>query len=183
MQLAKKLFLFSFLVLSAIGFSAASANAGELAREDSELVKKRAEAFTEAFDKGDANAYVEMLHTSIFQLVPNREQLVYGLKKGMESVRASEEKVESTELEAPTEFYVAGDEIVCFVVRKKIIRDRGQRSLNMGYLLAARKANGPGQWLFLDSDGFRNEEQLIFRMLPALPKDTKIPPILALRIG
>jgi hypothetical protein len=170
---------FSIFVLSLFLLSVTSrlAFAGELTREDSELATQRATAFTTAFAKGDADAYVALLHTSIFQLVPNREQLVYGLKKGMESLRTSGQVVEKTELTPPTQFYPAADEMVAFIVRKTTIREKEDRATFNGYLVAIRKTNGPGQWLFLDSDGFRNDPTLIFRMLPALPKDAAIPPI------
>jgi hypothetical protein len=164
-------------VFLALLIAARLAFAGELTREDSELATQRATAFVTAFANGDADAYVAMLHTSIFQLVPNREQLVYGLKKGMESLRSSAQVVEKTELTPPTRFYVAGDEMVAFIVRKTLVREHDDRASFSGYLVAVRKTSGPGQWLFLDSDGFRNEPALIFRMLPALPKDAAIPPI------
>jgi hypothetical protein len=164
-------------IFFALLVAARLACAGELTREDSDLATQRATAFLTAFANGDADTYVSMLHTSIFQLVPNREQLIYGLKKGMESLRSSGQVVEKTELTPPTQFYAAGDEIVAFIVRKTLVREHDDRASFSGYLVAIRKTGGPGQWLFLDSDGFRNEPELIFRMLPALPKDATIPPI------
>ena len=154
-----------------------AATAGELTREDSALATQRATAFLAAFAAGDADAYVAMLHTSIFQLVPNKEQLLYGLKKGMESMRASGQTTEKTDLTPPTDFYTAGDEMVAFIVRKTVVEEKSQRAAFSGYLVAIRKIAGPGQWLFLDSDGFRNDPSLIFRMLPALPRNAAIPPI------
>jgi len=158
-------------------FAARPAIAGELTREDSALATQRATAFLAAFANSDADAYVSMLHTSIFQLVPNREQLLYGLRKGMESLRTSGQTTVSTDLTPPTEFYTAGDEMVAFIVRKSVVEEKGQRATFNGYLVAIRKTGGPGQWLFLDSDGFRSEPALIFRMLPALPRNAAIPPI------
>ena len=67
--------------------------------------------------------------------------------------------------------------MVTFIVRQTTFREKGDHATFNGYLVAIRKASGPGQWLFLDSDGFRNDPTLIFRMLPALPKDAVIPPI------
>jgi hypothetical protein len=178
MDKARSIFLLPRFLLSLLLLvSAPSAFSAELTRDDSELATQRATAFVTAFANGDADAYVALLHTSIFQLVPNREQLIYGLKKGMESLRTSGQVVEKTELTPPTQFYSAGDEMVAFIVRKTTIREKEDRALFNGYLVAVRKTSGPGQWLFLDSDGFRNDPTLIFRMLPALPKDAVIPPI------
>ena len=158
--------------------STASLAAGvPLADDDRAVLMQRAAAYVKAFDDADAEAYVALTHPAIYRLLPDKAELLPAVQRAMKRIHSLGIVTENYSLYPPNECYAAGTELVCFLRRVIITVLGGKRDEGQGYLLAGRDMSTASPWLFLDSDGFRQNPQRLFEFFPALSLDVKPPPI------
>lgn len=148
--------------------------AAPLTPEDARNLEARAKKVAAAFDTSDADTIVEMTHPSLFALMGGRDRMLELTRTAMTQLKAMDVEMISSALGTPTESYTAGDELVCFYPRITVMRVGEKKAKGTGYLVSVRKLPD-GEWLFLDGAGFRKNPQLLETLLPALPKDVKLP--------
>jgi hypothetical protein len=77
-------------------------------------------------------------------------------------------------LDKPSETYLSGRSVICFVPRMFILRIRGVKTRWLNYVVAVKEE---GDWLFLDlADHLRHNPKTLTNLFPGLPADAKLPP-------
>jgi hypothetical protein len=167
----KAVFLPVILLLAA----PAPGSAKDLSKEEVEAVKAEIDGMMSDFEEGDAKTLLDKTHDSIFELVGGREAFERGLLQGVKQIMESGIMFEESELGEPTELHRAGDEELCFVPRTSVIVAGGRKIRSVGFLVAIRPVDGE-PWKFLDGAGLRRKPELLWKLLPDLPKDIELPP-------
>lgn len=143
--------------------------------ESAELLN-RANAMTSAFTKGDAEAIVAMTDPSLFELAGGKEKLLAVTKQAMDSMKQADYVLEKATLGKPTKTYLANKKAVCFIPKELTMNINGRKGRSVGYLVAIKDEKSGSQWLFLDSAGFQKKPELLWRLVPGLPKKLELPP-------
>ena len=97
------------------------------------------------------------------------------MKRLIASLQQQKVTIESRKLGEPTRTYEAGDEEVCFLPHNSVMKVGAVRVKSVGFLVCVRKG-AKGSWLFLDGAGMRNNKEMLWELLPELPKELELPP-------
>lgn len=165
--------LFFLLVISLMmpmAFGAASC------QSDSAEILKRVDAMDTAFVKGDAQSIINMTDSSLFELGGGKEKALSATKQAMDQMKQAGMILEKSTIGKPSKTYRAGTKSVCFVPKEMMMSVKGVRGRSVGYLIAINRNENNSQWLFLDSAALQKKPELLWLLIPGLPKDIKLPP-------
>lgn len=162
------------IVLAALAFCPAL-HAAELTEEESAALIKELDQMFIKFEGGDAEILLQKTHESIYQLAGGKEQFETMTRSIVGQLKEMGVKFLDSKLDPPTKLYPAGEDEVCFVPRTSTIQFNGMKVKTVGYMIAIRPKAG-GDWKFLDGAGLKDNPDLLWQLLPALPKEIELPP-------
>lgn len=150
--------------------------AGKPPADDAKRIKSEIAQMMALFEKGDAQALLDLTHESAYVLVGgNKEAFDKAMKQAAEQVFRSGIKFLSSEIGDPTEIHSAGKYEVCFVPRISVLEYQGKKIKSTGFLIAARTA-GQRDWKYLDGAALRQNPGLLNKLFPDLAPDVPLPP-------
>lgn len=167
----KKFVAVLFFALISCGY----AIAGTLNEREGVELKAEITEMYGAFARGDAKLLLAKTHESVYKLAGGKDAFEKMTQQAVEQLLNSGVKFISTELGAPTQTYLAGDEEVCFVPRISIMETQGKRTKSTGFMIAIRK-RGESEWKYLDGSGLRRGSNLLYMLLPELERGIVLPP-------
>ena len=147
----------------------------ELSESDVQKLHQDIENIYVAFENGDASIILANTHPSIYTLVGSKEAFGEMMQNAVKQLNEAGVKFLSSELDAPTRLYVAGDEELCFVPRVYVMEIRGTKIQSVGFMIAARKI-GSDEWKYLDGSGLREDQDMLWQFFPALDRGVELPP-------
>lgn len=166
--------IYLLLVVSLMMTSAFGATS---CQSDSAEILSRVKAMNTAFEQGDAESIVAMTDTSLFEFAGGKDKLLAAMKQVMSKMNETGYIVEKSTIGKPTKTYLVADtKLVCFVPKEMIMNIKGVRARNVSYLIAIKRKTPDSQWLFLDSSALQKKPELLWQLVPGLPKDIKLPP-------
>jgi hypothetical protein len=127
------------------------------------------------FSKGNYEVLRQKTHTSLIEYSGGRESYDLLFNKTIQQITLFKVKMISFKFENPEQLYTAGNEIVCFVPRASIMKVGKEKIKTVGYMVAIRKINSK-EWFYLDGAGFQDDKNLLWELLPLLPKTIELPP-------
>lgn len=163
----------SFIAIASWLFGG-SALAGELSREDLSTIKADVGEIVEATIAGDVNGVMEKTHSSLVTLAGGTEKFNQMMDSAFEQLRTLDLKFVSWEIGEPDRLYAAGKEEVCFVPRSTVMEIDGKRVRSVTYMVAVRQ-KGTKNWSYLDGAGFRDNPEMLRRLLPELEANIRLP--------
>lgn len=137
-------------------------------------IKRDVTQMISAFEAGDVDNFLSMVHGSLITLSGGEDQLKLVLTDALEKLNEVGIKFVSSEVQDPGEVYIAGDKIVVFVPRVSVMEIQGQKMKSMSFLVAIKDPNS--EWKYLDGSGLRNKQHLLWQLIPELQKDVRFPP-------
>lgn len=159
-------------LLSAVTSSHA---AGFACESETSVLLARANVLKTAYSRDDATAIANLTHSSLIRLAGGRSRLIEMTNAAMKKLRADHIQVEKYDIFPPSKTYVAGADYVCFLPRESVMSSPGLRVRELGFLVAIRDAAPSSPWLFLDSAGLREKPEVLWKLLPNLPRDVETP--------
>lgn len=163
------------LCLVAILCCMACAYASELTFAESSLLMKRASLASEAALHQDVDAVLELTHPVIYMLGMSRADLSRIMREGLAQMASMGVVAEKAVLGNPSPVYDAADQKVCFIPRVMSMRVGTKTGRSVGYLVAVKDSGDSSKWLFLDSAAFMSQPELLFKLIPGLPKNLVFP--------
>lgn len=152
-----------------------SVNAQSLSQTEIDYLHQDINAMFAQFENGDASGLLEKTHDSIYSLVGGKDSYKQVMEDSVKQIMDMGIKFISADLKDPTKLYSAGDEEVCFVPRISVMEANGIKIQSTGFMIAIRE-KGAEQWTYLDGSGLRNNQALLWQLLPALERDIDLPP-------
>ena len=134
----------------------------------------QAQQMYEATQRWDVDQIFSYTHPSIFKLA-SREELKSMLEKAGVEARKMGLKFEGMTYGTPGPLYEAGEEEVCFLPTSMKMAIADKHVETIGFLAAIRPKGGKS-WKYLGSDSLQKDKQLLWVLLPKLPKDVELPP-------
>jgi hypothetical protein len=145
-------------------------------QSDSAEILSRVNAMNTAFEKGDAKTIVDMTDPALFDISGGKEKALSMTKQVMDQIVKSGLIIEKLMVGKLTKTYMAATKSVCFVPKEVIMSIKGVRGRSVSYLVAINRNTANSPWLFLDSAGLQKKPELLWTLVPGLPKDIKLPP-------
>lgn len=164
------------LLCSLCLFAAVPARAATLGREEVDFLRRDLDAMLALYEQGDAEAMLGKTHPALFQFAGGREVVAQALRQALEQLQAVHLRFVSSEMGAPTETYLAGDEEICFIPRTSVIEVNGSRVRSVTFMVAIRPVGG-GEWKYLDGSGLYRNPGVLQQLFPALSQDMPLPPV------
>lgn len=146
-----------------------------LSKKEIAIIHADIKSMTNAINKGNIAFLYSRTHHSIFEMIGGKKNLKELINRAMAKIKENNIKYIASELFAPKNIYIAGDEKVCFVPRISIMETQGIKVKSTGYMVAILK-KGSSEWKYLDGAGFRKDQSLLWKLLPKLPRDIILPP-------
>jgi hypothetical protein len=167
------------LLVLLVGSSACSAALAQerTCKSDEAVVVRGAKALGEATRNTDIETLVNMTYPPLVEMAGGRKKLVSATTASMAQMKAGDLTIEQIEFSSPTQTYRDGRKTICFVPRDMVVSIKDIRVRATGYLMAVWDPNGPGKWMYLDSDGFQRNPTLMRQLFPGLPADVQPPPV------
>lgn len=162
--------LLFFSLVMPMAFGAASC------QSDSAEILSRVNVIDTALVKGDAQSIINLTDTSLFELSGGKEKALLATKQAMSQMKQAGITVEKSTIGKPSQTYKAGTKSVCFIPKEMMMSVKGVRGRSVGYLIAINNNANDSPWLFLDSAGLQKKPELLWKLVPGLPKDIKLPP-------
>lgn len=154
----------------------ATALAGTLSKGEAEQLRNEVQTIADALDRGDAEPLIRRTHLSMQTLAGGTSAYATATRQYVSGLRESGLKVLSAEVGQPTETYVAGDELVCFVPRTTLLDLKGSKARSQSFFVAIRRNGSGNSWTFLDGASFRKHPEMLFQLLPSLTPFINLPP-------
>lgn len=148
--------------------------AGELGPAESAALRQDAQAMMAAFARGDTDLIIARTHPSLKQLAGGNEAYAQMARDTVKALRRAGVSVISDEAGVPGRTYAAGDEEVCFVPRRSLLRVREAPMRSTSFLVAVRRT-GTTQWRYLDGAAMLDNPALLGQLLPALEPGVPLP--------
>lgn len=129
-----------------------------------------------SFREGDYDGIVEATHPSLIAQAGGEEKFRASVENAVSMLQSGKIKVGDDQLGAPSTLHEAADEWVCFVPKRNTIEVDGRKVRSQGFYVAVRKKSDRA-WKFLDGAGLRNNPDMLWTLLPDLPRGVEIPPV------
>jgi hypothetical protein len=128
------------------------------------------------YREGDYDGIVAATHPSLIEQAGGEESFRKALEDAVAMLQSGKIKMGDDQLGAPSGLHDAADEWVCFVPKRNIIEVDGRKIRSQGFYVAVKKKED-GAWRFLDGAGMRNNPEMLWTLLPDLPRGVEIPPV------
>jgi hypothetical protein len=129
-----------------------------------------------SFREGDYDGIVEATHPSLIAQAGGEEKFRASMENAVSMLQSGKIKVGDDQLGTPSDLHEAADEWVCFVPKRNTIEVDGRKVRSQGFYVAVRKKSD-SEWKFLDGAGMRNNPDMLWTLLPDLPRGVEIPPV------
>ena len=164
------------LKLIALLFFTTSLHAQEdLSTEESKAITAEVGAMMTAFNNGNAELLIKNTHPAVYQLVGGKEAFEQSAMEGVKQIMEMGIKIGELKVEQPSQFYKAGDEIVCFVPMSSVMTIKDQKIASTSFMIAAKGETG--EWKYLDGTFVNTNPDQLWAFFPELPKDIKLPEV------
>lgn len=129
-----------------------------------------------SFREADYDGIVKGTHPSLIGQAGGEEKFRKSLESAVAMMQSGKLKISEAQLEIPAELHNAGDEWVCFVPKRNTIEVDGRTVRSRGFFVAVKKKAGK-EWKLLDGAGFRGNPEMLWTLLPELPREVAIPAV------
>ena len=164
------------LKLLALLFFTTSLNAQEdLPASESKAVVTEVQEMMTAFNDGNSELLIKNTHPVIHNLVGGQENFEKTTAQGVKQIMEMGIKIGELKVEQPSQFYKAGDEIVCFVPMSSVMTIKDQKIASTSFMIAAKGETG--EWKYLDGTFVNTNPDQLWAFFPELPKDIKLPEV------
>jgi hypothetical protein len=147
-----------------------------VAPEDVKAIHAAIDALERSFREADLDGIVKGTYPGLIVQAGGEEKFRESLEGAVAMLKAGKIKISDMRLEAPAELHEAGDERVGFVPKRSTIEVDGRKVRSRGFYVAVRKA-AENEWKLLDGAGFRGNPELLWTLLPKLPREVAIPAV------
>jgi hypothetical protein len=145
--------------------------------EDIKAIHAAIAAMQRSFHEADYDGIVKGTHPSLIGQIGGEEKFRKSLENAVDMIQSGKIKIGDDQLDPPpAELHEAGDEWVCFVPKRNTIEFDGRKVRSQGFYVAVRK-KADKEWKLLDGAGFRDNPEMLWTLLPALPQGVEIPPV------
>jgi hypothetical protein len=144
--------------------------------EEVKAINTAIAAMQRSFRSGDCDGIVNGTHPSLIGQIGGEEKFRKSIENAVSMMQSGKIQIGDDQLDAPVELHEAADEWVCFVPKRNTIEFDGRTVRNQGFYVAVRKKPDK-EWKLLDGAGFRNNPELLWTLLPALPRGVEIPTV------
>lgn len=144
--------------------------------EDIKAIQAAIAAMQRSFHEADYDGIVKGTHPRLIGQIGGEEKFRKSLENAVDMIQSGKIKIGDDQLDAPAELHEAGDEWVCFVPKRNTIEFDGRTVRSQGFYVAARK-KADKEWKLLDGAGFRDNPEMLWTLLPALPRGVEIPAV------
>lgn len=145
----------------------------KLSEQEKEALIKEADATLAAFTTGNADALIQRTSKLILKIMPSRGQFEQLTRSAIKDMREKGFKFESHKHGEPTVCYSSASGDVCFLPRDSILKYGEKRVKSITYFICVHE---DGAWKFLDSATVHKKPELLWQLIPDLPKDIELPP-------
>lgn len=142
--------------------------------EEVKAINAAITAMERSFREADYDGIAKGTHPSLIAKLGGEEKFRKSLESAVGMMRSGKVKISEAQLEVPAELYEAGDEWVCFVPKRNTVEVEGQTVRSVGFFVAIRK-KAEKEWKLLDGAGLRRNPEMLWALLPELPRDVKLP--------
>jgi hypothetical protein len=129
-----------------------------------------------SFREADYEGIVQGTHPSLFKQAGGEEKFRKSLESAVSMLQSGKLKISEARLEIPGELHNAGEEWVCFVPKRNTIEVDGRTVRSRGFFVAVKK-KAEKEWKLLDGAGFRGNPEMLWTLLPELPREVAIPAV------
>ncbi len=133
-------------------------------------------AMEQSFREADYDGILKGTHPSLIGQAGGEEKFRKSLESAVSMLQSGKLKISEARLESPGELHNAGEEWVCFVPKRNTIEVDDRTVRSRGFFVAVKKKAGK-EWKLLDGAGFRGNPEMLWTLLPELPRDVAIPAI------
>lgn len=126
------------------------------------------------FRETNYDGIVKGTYPGLISEMGDGEEFRKTLEGAVATMQPGKVKIGTAELEVPAELHEAGEEWVCFVPKRNKVQVESQPILSVGFFVAIRK-KAEKDWKLLDGAGLRRNPEMLWTLLPELPKVVKIP--------
>ena len=127
----------------------------------------------ESFKKGDAQKLIDKTHPYLFKLVNGKEAFQAMIMQAAKQLIDRGIKIELEEITQPMDFYRTGEDIVCFIPKTSTITVDETKVKSVSFMIAIKSKQG--KWSYLDGSGLSKNPDLLWKLLPKLPRDVALP--------
>lgn len=142
--------------------------------EEVKAINAAITAMERSFREAGYDGIAKGTHPSLIAQMGGEEKFRKTLEGAVAIMQSGKVKVSDSKLEVPAELYEAGEEWVCFVPKRNTVEVEGQTVLSVGFFVAIRKKE-ENEWKLLDGAGLRRNPEMLWTLLPELPRDVKLP--------
>jgi hypothetical protein len=128
------------------------------------------------FREGDYEAIRGATHPSLIEQAGGEEKFRESTEKALSMLQSGKIKVGDDELGTPSGLHEAGEDWVCFVPKRNVIEVDGRKVRSQGFYVAVKNKTD-GSWKFLDGAGMRNDPEMLWTLLPDVPRGIELPPV------
>jgi hypothetical protein len=164
-----RLFFLSLLFVFSL-----SLQAKELTTKESQALSADVQAMLVAFNQGDASLLIDKTHPSVYRPLGGKAAFQQAIKSSVEQLMASGIQSQDMTVGQPSKLYPAGEEEVCFVPVKAVIKMSGTKMKTTNFMVAIRKVGGD-HWAYMDGSAFKDNQDELWALLPQLEKGIVLP--------
>jgi ketosteroid isomerase-like protein len=144
--------------------------------EEVKAIHAAIDAMERSFREGDLMGIVKGTYPGLIVQAGGEAKFRESLERAVALLKSGEIKISDVQLDAPAELHEAGEERVCFVPKRSTIEADGRRVRSQGFYVAVRKKT-ENEWKLLDGAGFRGNPEMLWTLLPELPRGVAIPAV------
>ncbi len=163
-------------LLAALCLAAAGAQAATLPPDALRDIARRIDDLGgAAFAQHDYDKYVRETFPGIVEMSGGRDKMIEQMKASFAMMDAQHVKFVSHVSTPESQTTDAGKYEVLRVPEESVLEAGGHRVKGISYTLAVR-SKPAGEWTFIGGSGLVKQPQLLWQLLPGLPRDYKLPP-------
>ena len=147
----------------------------EFPESERKAIVAEIQAMMMTYNEGSVDLILKKTHPAIHNLVGGQENFEKTTAEGAKQMLDMGIKISSIKIDQPSQFYKAGDEIVCFVPMSSVMTIKDQKIASTSFMIAAK--NKKGEWKYLDGTFAGHTPDQLWAFFPELPKDIKLPEV------
>lgn len=129
-----------------------------------------------SFREADYDGIVKWTHPSLIGQAGGEKKFRKTLESAVAMMQSGKVKISEAQLEVPAELHEAGEDWVCFVPKRNNIEVEDRTLRSVSFFVAVRKKSEKG-WKLMDGSGFQRNPEMLWTLLPGLPREVAIPPV------
>lgn len=153
----------------------ATARAATLPPAAAQDLSHRLDELADAFQAHDFEKFARETFPGVVTLSGGHDALIATMRKGVEQMDAQHIAFVSHAAHAETTITDAGPYEVVRVPEDSVMKTGERKVRIVSYSLAVR-SKPAGPWTFIGGTGIHNQPQVLWQLLPGLPRDFKLPP-------